>query len=259
MATELQQFDKLSKQRIDYVSLPNGGQRARMTITLPPQPGFPAGRTFTFVEDVTASDVKQYGAEIAGLEIGCAMALGPVSGVEVGSFFGDIAKGLGGAVKAVGKVAKKVVTSKVMQTAAKGLAMIAPALGPMAPAAIAVSGGIGVAGKLLASKTAQSVNAPLASDQLARSAVADAKAITKSPAAFKGLMNIASNKALNATNLINKVVAQGVANATTGSPTGDVMAMARLGRVRSNQGGLVTPAQLTAAAGAGRLFFLASA
>jgi hypothetical protein len=256
MATDLQQFNALSKQRLDYESLPGGGQRARMTITLPPMPGYPKGRSFTFVEDVTPQDVKQYGADIAGLEIGCAMALGPVSGVEVGSFFGDIAKGLGGAVKGIAKVAKKVVTSKVMQTAAKGLAMVAPALGPMAPAAIAVSGGIGVAGKLLASKTAQSVGATLASNQIAQSAVADAKALTKSPVAFKGLMNIASNKANNALKLVAKVATS--PQAAAASPSNDVMALARAGRIRSNQGGQVTPAQLTAAAGSGRLFFLAA-
>jgi hypothetical protein len=261
-------FEQLSKQRIDYTTLPNGGQRARMTVTLPPMPGYPKGRSLVFVEDITPNDVKQYATQIAGVEIGCAMALGPVSGVEVGnifrnvssaamgagnaeigSFLGDIAKGLGGAVKAVGKVAKKVVTSKVMQTAAKGLALAAPALGPFAPAAMGVSAGIGIAGKLLASKTAASVNAPLASNQLAQSAVADAKRLTTTAGGLSGLLKSASQKAMNAFKLVDNVVATG---------KGDVMAMARLGKVRSNQGGAVTPAQLTSAAGAGRLFFIAA-
>jgi hypothetical protein len=272
MGNDLQQFNALSKQRLDYTSLPGGGQRARMTITLP------NGKSFTFVEDVTPADVKKYATEIAGVEIGCAMARAPISGVEVGNIFGDIAKGLGSGFKAIAKVAKKVVTSKVMQTAAKGLAMIAPALGPMAPAAIAVSGGIGVAGKLLASKTAQSVNAPLASQQLAASAVSDAKRLTKSPGGLAGLLKIASHKAANVGTLVNKLVskapppkpnllgvrlnapmsaARAAVNRSFAAPS-DMMQAARLGKLRSNSGGAVTPAQLTAAANLGRVFFLAA-
>jgi hypothetical protein len=241
-SNDLQQFNSLSKQRLDYESLPNGGQRARMTITLA------NGKSLTFVEDVTASDVKQYAAEIAGVEIGCACAMAPISGVEVGNIFSDIAKGLGKGVKAIGKVAKKVVTSKVMQTAAKGLAMAAPALGPFAPAALGVSAGIGIAGKLLASKTAQSVGAPLASNALAQSAVSDAKRLTKTSSGLFGLLKVASTKAMNAFSLVDKLQ----------PASGDVMALARAGKVRSNQGGQVTAAQLSAAAGAGRLFFLAA-
>lgn len=251
MATNLEteRFNRLSRQRIDYTSLPGGGQRARMSITFAPSAQFPKGKSFTFVEDITPADVKKYGTQIAGLEIGCAMERGIVSGVEVGNIFGDIAKGLGNGVKAVAKVAKKVVTSKVMQTAAKGLAIAAPALGPFAPAAMGVSAGIGIAGKLLASKTAQSVGAPLASEALAKSAVADAKAVTKTGSGLAGLMKVAATKAQNAFNLVDKVVA---------SQGTDVLSLARAGKVRSNQGGAVTAPQLTAAASSGRLFFIAA-
>jgi hypothetical protein len=248
MANDLQQFNQLSKQRLDYTSLPGGGQRVRMTITL-------HGKSYTFVEDVTPQDVQQYAKEIAGIEIGCAMMDSQISGVEVGNLLKDIGKAIGGGVKAVAKVAKKVVTSKVMQTAAKGLAMVAPALGPLAPAALAVSGGIGVAGKLLASKTAQSVGAPLASQALAESAMADAKRITKSSSGLSGLLKIASTKAMNAFHLVDKLAA---APGGASGGGGDVLALARAGKVRSNQGGAVTQAQLSAAAGSGRLFFLAA-
>lgn len=249
---ETQRFDRLSKQRLDYTSLPGGGQRARMTITLAPSPHFPKGKTYTFVEDITPSDVRKYATQIAGVEIGCAMDEAPsISGVEVGNIFGDIAKGLGKGVKAIGKVAKKVVTSKVMQTAAKGLALAAPALGPFAPAALGVSAGIGIAGKLLASKTAQEVGAPRASNALAASAMSDAKALTKTSGGLSGLLKVASTKALNASNLVNAVVQKSVGG-------GDVLAMARAGKVRSNQGGAVTAAALQAAAQSGRLFFLAA-
>lgn len=244
---DVAKFDRLSKQRLDYESLPGGGQRARMTITLA------NGKSFTFVEEVSPADIKQYATQIAGVEIGCAMAAAPISGVEVGNIFKDIAKGFVGGVKAVAKVGKKVVTSKVMQTAAKGLAMAAPALGPLAPAAIAVSGGIGVAGKLLASKTAQSVGAPLASNALAQSAVQDAKAI--SPGAFPSLLKIAATKANTASNLVNNVFNNAIAKATGN----DVLAKARAGKVlSSNRSGAVTPDMLTQAAAGGRLFFLAS-
>lgn len=252
---DVQQFNALSKQRLDFTSLPDGGQRARMTITLPPMAGYPNGRSFTFVEDLTATDVKKYAAEIAGIEIGCAMSMAPISGVEVGNIFKDIGKAIGGGVKAIGKVAKKVVTSKVMQTAAKGLAMIAPALGPMAAPALAISGGIGVAGKLLASKTAQSVNAPLASQQLAESAMSDARKLTKTSGGLSGLLKIASSKVASASNLVNKVMQQKPAAPSGG---GDVLSLARAGRVRSSSGGAVSAAQLQQAAGLGRLFFIAA-
>lgn len=246
MATDLQKFNQLSKQRLDYTSLPGGGQRVRMTVTLP------NGKSYAFVEDVTPEDLHQYATDIAGVEIGCAMVMSPISGVEVGNIFKSIGKAIGGGVKAIAKVAKKVVTSKVMQTAAKGLAMVAPALGPLAPAALAVSGGIGIAGKLLASKTAQSVGAPLASNALAESAVSDAQMLSKSAGGMKGLLNIAGTKALNAFNLVDRLAPP------SGAASGDVFALARAGKVRSNTGGAVTQEQLSAAAGAGRLFFLAA-
>lgn len=251
---ETQQFNRMSKQRVDYESLPGGGQRARMTVTLPPTAGYPKGRTFVFVEDLQAQDVKQYATQIAGVEIGFAMQEngGYVSGVEVGSIFSDIGKAISGGVKAIGKVAKAVVTSKVMQTAAKGLAIAAPALGPLAPMALGASAGIGIAGKLLSSKTAKSVGAPRAAQALAASAVSDAKRLTKTPGGALSLLKVASTKASNAFGLVDKLQ-----NAKL-SPAGDILAHARAGRVRSNTGGQVTPAQLQAAASMGRVFFVAA-
>lgn len=249
-SSDVAAFDRLSKQRIDYEKLPNGGDRARMTVTLP------NGKTFVFVEDINPSDLKQYANSVAGLEIGCAMQISGIGyyGPEVGNIFGSIAKGIGGAVKAVGKVAKKVVTSKVMQTAAKALAIAAPALGPMAPAALAVSGGIGVAGKLLASKTAAQVGAPLAARALQNSAMSDIKRIAPTATSAMGLLKIASAKASNALNLANTATSKALAKPASN----DILALARAGRVRSNQGGSVSPAQLQAAAQMSRIFFVHS-
>jgi hypothetical protein len=245
-------FEKLSKQRIDFTDLGGGGQRARLTLTLP------NGQQMVYVEEITPADVQKYATHIAGCEIGFALADGSVGydGAEIGNIFKDIGKALGKGVKAIGKVAKKVVTSKVMQAAAKGLAMVAPALGPMAAPALAISGGIGVAGKLLASKTAQEVGAPRTAIALANGAVADAKRITKSPSALGSILRIANDKA-NAAKALGNVF--GTSMAAKKPPlAGDMLALARAGRVRSNRGGAVTPAQLQAAHNAGRVFFVAA-
>ena len=189
---DTQHFDQLSRQRVDFTSLANGGQRARLTVTLP------GGRTFAFVEDVTPSDVYQYEQQIAGVEIGLIQEVGGVGAFDFGSLTkgGIAASPLGKAGKAVGKVAKKIVTSKVMQTAAKGLALIAPALGPLAPAALGVSAGIGVAGKLMSAKNAGDLGATLTSAALAQSAVSDAQKL--SPQQFPSLLRIATDKANSA-------------------------------------------------------------
>jgi len=196
---DTRRFDRLSKQRIDYTDLPGGGSRARMTITLP------NGKSYTFVEDVTPTDISTYEAQIAGAEIGYAIQEVGWNGVdEVGSFFGGLVKAVGkglktvakGAVKVVGgvaKLAKKVVTSKIMQTAAKGLAFAAPFLGPLAPAALGVSAGIGIAGKILGAKTASEVGADRTATAMTESAVQDAQIL--SPQAYPSLLTIAGDKA----------------------------------------------------------------
>jgi hypothetical protein len=142
-----------------------------------------------------------------------------------------------------------------MQTAAKGLALAAPALGPLAPAALAVSGGIGVAGKLLASKHAASIGAPLAAQALQNSAIADATKIAPSASSARGLLTIATAKANSALNLAHSAMSSPAPSASSN----DILAMARAGRVRSSQGGPVTPTQLQAAARASRVFFIHAA
>ena len=149
-----------------------------------------------------AADVHKYATHIAGTEIGYAIGAG-ATGAQIGAF--DFKKltsgGLGKAGRGCCQGCEKVVTSKVMQSAAKGLGMIAPALGPLAPAALAVSGGIGVAGKLLGAKTAQDLGAPLTAMALATGAVGDAKALTGSLGSMSPLLRIANDKA-NAANAL---------------------------------------------------------
>jgi hypothetical protein len=295
-------FEKLSKQRLDYSDLPGGGQRARLTLTLPPSPGYPNGQTMVYVEEISAADVAKYATTIAGTEIGYAIGAGHVGydGVEVGAIarqivgafdFGKLTRGgLGKAGADVAKVAKKVVTSKVMQSAAKGLMTIAPTLGPLAPVAMGVGGGIGVAGQLLGAKTAQDLGAPLTAMALASGAVTNAGELTKSlgAGALPSLLRIANDKAnaagalsgaipglakpragapLAPSNVFSAVRAsvlaprsapRSAAAAAAPAPAGDVVAMARAGRVRSNLGGTVTPSQLQAAHRMGRVFFVAA-
>lgn len=250
-SAEVAKFEQLSKQRMDYTNLPGGGVRARLTITLP------GGKTMSFVEDVTPDDVDTYAAQISGVEIG--YAISEVGGVVEVGFLSSLVKTIGKGVKAVANVAKKVVTSKVMQTAAKGLALAAPALGPLAPAALGVAGGIGVAGKLLSAKNAAAVGAKRTAAAITQDAISDARRI--SPNASSSLLRIASSKANSAqrllfpqfgakTQAISKALARGQAS------NANVLELARQGRIRSNLGGAVTPAQLMAAQQAGRMFFL---
>jgi hypothetical protein len=202
---DTEKFNKMSQQRVDYQEFPNGAVRARMTVTLP------GGKTYQFVEDATPEDVKTYEAQIAGVEIGFALdEIGWIGSADQIGFLGGIVKAIGKGIKAVGKAAggvvkgiakvgKAIVTSKVFQTAAKGLAIVAPVLGPLAPAALGAAGAIGVAGKLLGAKNAAKVGAKRTAAEMAKSAVADAKKI--SPNASGSLLRIATDKANSASKL----------------------------------------------------------
>ena len=202
---DTQRFDQVSKQRIDYRELPGGGVRARLAVSLA------GGKTYTFDETVTPEDVKTYEAQIAGAEIGYALnEIGYTGSPDEIGFLGGIVKAIGKGIKAVGKgvasvakgvakVGKAIVTSKVFQMAAKGLAVVAPVLGPLAPAALGAAGAMGVAGKLLGSKNAAKAGAMRTATALANSAVADAKKIA--PNAAPSLLRIATDKANRAAQL----------------------------------------------------------
>lgn len=256
---DTQKFNQLSQQRIDYTPLPNGGVRARLTVSLP------GGKTIPFVEDVTPEDVKTYEAQIAGVEIGYALdEIGYVGSVEQIGFLGGIVRAIGKGIKAVGKAAggvvkgiakvgKAIVTSKVFQTAAKGLAIIAPALGPLAAPALAVSGAVGVAGKLLGAKNASKVGAKRTATALAQSAVSDAKRIA--PGAAPSLLRIATDKANSAMKLAGAQIQAGVA-ARSGAtaPGGPVLDASRASKLR--RATEFSPETLAKAHASGRLFLL---
>ena len=95
---DTQHFDQLSRQRVDFTSLANGGQRARLTVTLP-------GGRLCFRGRFTPSDVYQYEQQIAGVEIGLIQEVGGVGAFDFGSLTkgGIAASPLGKAGKAVGR------------------------------------------------------------------------------------------------------------------------------------------------------------
>lgn len=270
-------FDQLSKQRLDFSALPGGGQRARLTLTLAG-----SSRPFTFIEDVHPWEALQYQRQVAGVEVGLIQEVGGIrrvgaaagipSAAQLRSMFDSLPAankqqqlmssltrgGLGKAGKTVAKgiATAAIATAKVMQTAAQGLAVIAPALGPLAPAAMGVAGAIGVAGKLASAKNAADVGATLTAAGITNSAIKDAQRLA--PAAFGSLLQIANEKANSARSVTPGAHSQGLPRALALAPSGgsDAMALVTSGRVRSDQGGPVTAAQLMAAQMGGRLFFV---
>lgn len=231
-------FDKnISQQRLDYEEV-DGKVRAILTVTLP------GGQTYVFSEDAS----QEEGEAVEGM-----WDRGSEVPNEVGSIFGDIAKFAGKAVKAVGKAAKSVATSKVFKTAAKGLAVISPALGPFAPAAMAVSAGMGTASTLLSARTAASKGNKQAAAQLTAKAAADAKRIAPKNAAK--LLKIASDKSKAALALSSR--------AKPKKKRAPSAALARMTRTASPKAlspktgpGRVTLPQLAAAARSGNVYVL---
>lgn len=187
-------FDKLSQQKITYENLPGGGIRGRITVTLP------GGKTMTFVEDMPKAALERMQAEIHGCEIGFALRDGDIAGAigyldsvygregEVGlSIFKRISRG-------IKKVAKTVVNSKLLQTAAKGLAVVGPFIPGVGTIAAGVGAGLMVAGKLAGAKAAEQMGAKRTAAALTKDAIGTANRLAPSGTAGS-LLRIASDKA----------------------------------------------------------------
>lgn len=177
MADEAQAFnEKISRQRIDYFELPGGkGIRAVLTVTLP------GGKEYQYTEDVTA-------AEAAGQ-----LAVeGDFDDFAVAGIFGDIGKALGKVAKGAVKAVKSIASSKVFKTAAKGLAVVAPALGPLAPAALTASAAMMTTSHLVGARHAASRGNKKAAAAATAAAVKTARAL--SPKHAKTLLKIANEK-----------------------------------------------------------------
>jgi hypothetical protein len=184
--------------------------------------------------------------------------------------------------KKIGRLAKKVATSKVFALAAKGLALAAPLLGPIAPAALGAAAGLGVASKLAKAGVAAAHGAKSVADALTKAAHSDAVKLTKTPAGAAQLLAVANQKRLGAEKAANKgpetpapraaavkrpaarapspaparAPSPAPARASSPAPSSDVLALARAGRVRSNDGSSVSPSQLMAAHAQGRIYWV---
>ena len=261
----------LVRQRIDYVDLPGGAVKAILTVSLP------GGITKRFESITTKDEAAQVEGEIVGAEL---MLRGPdVVGFNL--------------FKSVGKLAKKVANSKVFKLAAKGLALAAPLLGPIAPAALAASAGMGIASKLAHAGVAAAKGAQSLAREITASAAGDARKLTTTAAGAAQLLAAANAKRLGAERVADKSSAPPARPApppppraaaprpapapkatpaprapdcapcaTPSTPSyppmseGDLLARARAGRVRSNSNQLVDPGALIQAHREGRIYWV---
>jgi hypothetical protein len=262
-------------QHIEYTTTPDGTVMATLTLTLP------NGSKQQYTAKVDTDEIRRVEGAIIGAELSLA-GYGDIVGCEVGFNFGKLIKGV---TKGVGKLAKGIATSKVFKLAASGLALAAPILGPFAPAALAVSAGMGIASKLSSAGVAAARGAKNVAQAFANSAKLDASRLTKTPEAAAKLLNFANTKRMRASALQDKpkpapaparralpapAPARAVASArviaparvapatvvTQAPPTTDVLTLARAGRVRSSDGAAVTADQLLSAHQSGRIYWV---
>lgn len=247
-----------TRQRIDYIDMPGGGVKAVLTISLP------GGVVKRFETLVTPEDALAVQGQIAGvsaypLDAGCGCGVRP----------GDVGWN---PFKAIAKAAKAVASSKVFALAATGLALAAPLLGPIAPAALGAAAAMGIAGKLAKAGHAAAQGAKDVAKILTSDAANDARKLTSTAAGAAKLLAVANSKRLGAEKIAaakpaakqpkpkaaaKPKPAPKLGAVKAGSPaTVDIVAAARAGRVRSNQKGVINPQQLMAAHQAGRVFWV---
>jgi hypothetical protein len=225
-------------QRIDYRHLADGSVEAKLTITLPD------GTEKVFV--TTASD-------------------NDISGDEIGSLFSFVKR----AVKSVAHVARHIATSKLFKFAAIGLSALVPGAGPLlAGGLIAAASSLGVAGKLAHAALAHKHGATDLAQKLTMSAHADAQKLTGGdPVAARALLTAANKKRLAAETLASSPPAALLPPAARSSPATapqgpmlhpSVASAAAQGRIRSNSGAPVSPAELAAAHAQGRIYWVLS-
>lgn len=211
-----------ARQRLDFRESPHGTV-AVLTVTI-------GGQSYVYESDpYSDSHIDQVASAFATLESD-----------SVEGIFGSIWRGIKKGVKAIGKVAKTVATSDVFKKAAAGLAIIAPALGPLAPIALGVAGAAGVASKLASAATAHKSGAKRAAAKLVKSAHRDALRIARgNPHHAREILKAANVKRKNAEAVI-------AADRSPAQPP------AR-SRLRSNHPGTVSARELARAKATGRI------
>lgn len=256
-------LDQLSRQRLDFEELPNGGTRAILTVTLP------NGKAYRYTADVDQEEYDQFANVVTTAETKMLQKVEGLSDEEIAGLFSSIAKGFKSVVNGV----KKVATSKVFKFAAKGLQTIAPALGPYAPAAMAVGGGMQVASKIASSAVAAEAGAKNAARALGLTAKRQASLKTRGRSSITKLLTRWANKKRKAAfSRLNTKKARAAATRrrrkpkkrrttrrrTTKKPSAriSVLAAAQAGRLRSNKAGDVSKKKLEAAAKKGRVFWI---
>lgn len=177
----------------------------------------------------------------------------------------------------LGKVAKEVAASKVFQVAAIGLVTAVPGLGAVAGPALAAAATLQSGAKLLkASGLAKRGDSDRART-LTSEAVASAQKASKTPQEAKAILEVANAKRKNIEALAalgrpsrtrpssSSTLARRPAPAPKPAPkpassrgASDVLEAARLGKLRSNRGGAITPDDLLQAHAAGRVFWVAA-
>lgn len=178
----MDKLESLSRQRIDFSEDANGDTLATLTVTL----GDGSVRRFTGKSN--AAEVDKLAKGIANAELRQMRISGEIAGMgedEIGSLWGKIVS----SVKKVGKVARKIASSKVFKLAAQGIMAAAPALGPFAPAALAVGGGMMVASKLSDASIAAEAGAKRVSRALTGGARRYVRRIARKPSSWRRLLS----------------------------------------------------------------------
>lgn len=178
----MDKLESLSRQRIDYSEDANGDTVAVLTVTL----GDGGVRRFTAKS--SEAEVNKLAKGIANAEMRQMKISGEIAGMgddEIAGLFGKIFK----AVKSVGKVARKIASSKVFKMAGKGLLMAAPLAGPFGPALAAVGGGMMVASKLSDASIAAEAGARRVSRALTGGARRYVRRIARKPSSWRRLLS----------------------------------------------------------------------
>ncbi len=242
------EFEDLSQQRIDFSEGPEGETIATLTVTLQD------GSVHRYTESVTPDEIDNLANVIAHHEVAQRKIEGYDDDPEAIEGIFDF---VGKAVKAVGNVAKKVVTSKVFKTAAKGLAVVAPALGPFAPAAMGVSGAMGAASAIGTAAVAAEAGAKKAAKSMTRAAGNKVKQTVRSPKARVAMLRVATRKAKTAQALASRKPSKRRRRKAKKPRVPSVFKAAKEGRLRSLQAGNVTGKKLRKAMKSGRVFWIA--